>query len=106
MTTGLLTTEAFRSISRRNSSFRKPPGIRTPAVFLLPGGTAQMAKRGRPAKAGKRYANGHLKPEDQIPEGIAMRRRATLELAGAERDMRAEYPLGVCRARVLILELE
>jgi hypothetical protein len=41
-----------------------------------------------------------------IPEGIAMRRMAVLELSGAERDMRAESPLGVCRARGLILEIE
>lgn len=66
-----------------------------------------MAKRGRPAKAGKRYANGHLKPQtEQIPEGLAMRRMAALELSGAERDMRAEYPLGVCRALGLIFESE
>src|SRR5215471_10199099 len=77
------------------------------AVFLLPGGRRRMAKRGRPRKNGARYSNGHLKPpQDQIPEGIAMRRVAVLELSGAARDQRASYPLGVCEARHLVLKVE
>ncbi len=76
------------------------------AGFLLPGGT--LSKGGRHRNNRPRYANGNTKPhiEDIIPEGIAMRRMAVLELSGAERDMRAESPLGVCRARGLILEIE
>jgi hypothetical protein len=66
-----------------------------------------LAKGGRHRKDRPRHPNGHLKPiPSEIPEGIAMRRMAVLELSGAERDMRAENPLGVCRARGLILEIE
>ncbi len=66
-----------------------------------------MAKGGRHRKDRPRYPNGHLKHIlNEIPEGIAMRRMAVLELTGAERDMRAESPLGVCRARGVILDIE
>ncbi len=82
------------------------PLARGAAGFLLPGGT--LSKGGRHRKERARFANGHLKQirEDIIPEGIAMRRMAILELSGAERDMRAESPLGVIRARGLILDTE
>jgi hypothetical protein len=81
---------------------RAPPGA---AGFLLPGGT--LAKGGRHRKDRPRYPNGQTKHiQNEIPEGIAMRRMAVLELSGAERDFRAENPLGVCRARGLILEIE
>lgn len=76
------------------------------AGFLLPGG-GRLASRGRHRKDRPRYPNGQTKHiQNEIPEGIAMRRMAVLELSGAERDMRAESPLGVCRARGLILEIE
>ncbi len=66
-----------------------------------------MAKGGRNRKDRARHPNGHLKPQDNIiPEGIAMRRMAVLELSGAERDQDAENPGAVCEKRGLILKIE
>lgn len=65
-------------------------------------------RRGRKTKPGSRQPNGQLRRPADDPElsGVAHRRIAALELSGAERDQRAEYPLGVIRARGLIREVE
>jgi hypothetical protein len=68
-----------------------------------------MARHGRSRKLGPRHPNGQLRrPQSDEPDltGVARRRIAALELTGAERDQRAEYPLGVIRARGLIREVE
>jgi hypothetical protein len=66
-----------------------------------------LAHRGRRRNSRARYPNGQTKHhQDEIPEALAERRMMALELSGAKLDMRAEYPLGVCRARLLILEVE
>lgn len=84
----------------------KPPPKPGAAVFSLPRGLL-MGKRGRPAKKGvRRYADGQIARQEQIPEGLARRRLEVLELSGAERDMAASTPLGVCLRRQLILQVE
>lgn len=102
--------------SDRSHGFIRPAPAA--AVFSCPPRGA-MARRGK-RKDSLREKNGRLQRnhEEIIPEGIAMRRMAVLDggysrdrhgelmLTGAVRDMRAESPLGVCRARVLILEIE
>jgi hypothetical protein len=66
-----------------------------------------MSRRGR-RKDGLREKNGRLQRahEDIIPEGLAMRRMATLELSGAEREQMVENPLGVCLKRGVLLRIE
>ncbi len=87
-------------------SLSEIPLARGAAGFLLSGGA--VSKGGRHRKERARYANGHLKQvhDDIIPEGIAMRRMAVLELSGAERDQLVENPLGVCLRRGLTLRIE
>jgi hypothetical protein len=78
-----------------------------------------MARRGN-RKNGLREKNGRLQRihEEIIPEGLAIRRmvaieggysrdrRGNLERTGAVREQKASTPLGMCRARGLILEIE
>jgi hypothetical protein len=66
-----------------------------------------MARRGRSRKSGSRHPNGQLRrqPDPELG-GVELRRIALLEQSGAERDQRAEYPLGVILARGLIREVE
>lgn len=60
-----------------------------------------MARRGRPAKAGKRYASGDLRPA--VDRGTDEHREQRKRLVGDADDKRASYPLGVLYARRLIL---
>lgn len=60
-----------------------------------------MAKRGRPSKAGARFASGDLRPA--VDRGTDEVRQKRIALVGDDRDKRASYPLGVLYARGLIL---
>jgi hypothetical protein len=84
----------------QSGSDRPAPSV---AVFHR----SRKSRRGK-RRDGLREKNGRLQREREevIPKALATRRMMALELTGAERDTRAAYPLGVCRARSLILECE
>jgi hypothetical protein len=69
----------------------------------------RSSRRGRKRKNSKsRFPGGKIRPDvqDQIPQGLAARRIAILELEDSPHEIRAGSPPGVCQARGLILKVE